>query len=212
MPESRAFPALVLALAAAPGFAQSSTTESLDDCLVCHGTDARGNPAIGAPALVPLGADYLRRQLEGYRSGRRGRDGRDVFGAEMQPIAALLDDGEIELASRYFQTMPAAALEPTLSGDAQFGAQLYAGCAACHGEDGGGRTDIGAPPLRGQRDWYLERQMLGFREGWRGGDPDDDLGALMSAAAQNLDDDAVRDVVAYINTLSAQEHETRIEP
>jgi hypothetical protein len=60
-----------------------------------------------------------------------------------------------------------------------------------------------SPPLAGQSDWYLVTQLDNFRAGVRGAAAEDTQGALMRASAMTLPDDgAVRDVVAYITTLS----------
>lgn len=52
-------------------------------CVACHGADARGNDALGAPDLLFQDASYLARQLRNYRDGRRG-------GAEAHPLAQAM--------------------------------------------------------------------------------------------------------------------------
>lgn len=59
------------------------------DCAVCHGSSGDGNPALKAPVLNMLDAWYVKAQLEKFRSGIRGDDERDVYGAQMR--AALED-------------------------------------------------------------------------------------------------------------------------
>ncbi len=60
---------------------------------------------------------------------------------------------------------------------------------------------MNAPRLQGQYDWYLVRQMENFRNGTRGVEGDV-YGRQMAQMARMLPDaQAVRDVVAYIQTL-----------
>ena len=57
-------------------------------------------------------------------------------------------------------------------------------------------------PLAGMTDWYMVRQLQNFKSGVRGAHPEDQLGYQMTAMVSALaDDDAINDVVAYINTL-----------
>ena len=57
---------------------------------------------------------------------------------------------------------------------------LYvAACASCHGADAQGNPLIDAPVLAGLSAAYLERQIDGFRQGYRGGHPDDPEGREM---------------------------------
>lgn len=57
---------------------------------------------------------------------------------------------------------------------------LYvAACASCHGADAQGNPLIDAPVLAGLSAAYLERQIDGFRRGWRGRHPEDREGAEM---------------------------------
>ena len=57
---------------------------------------------------------------------------------------------------------------------------LYvAACASCHGADAQGNPRIDAPVLAGLSAAYLERQIDGFRRGYRGRHPEDREGAEM---------------------------------
>ena len=51
-------------------------------------------------------------------------------------------------------------------------------------------------------DWYLQRQLLNYREGIRGKHPQDFRGAQMASMAKVLaDETAISDVLDYIHTL-----------
>ncbi len=65
-----------------------------------------------------------------------------------------------------------------------------------------GRWGTNAPRLAGMSDWYLELQLQHFKDAVRGGHPDDIYGDQMNLVAGVLkDENAIKDVVAYINTL-----------
>jgi cytochrome c oxidase subunit 2 len=61
-------------------------------CSACHGPDAKGMEALGAPALDHQDDWYLLTQLEHFKSGIRGSKPQDVQGAQMRPMAMLLAD------------------------------------------------------------------------------------------------------------------------
>jgi cytochrome c oxidase subunit 2 len=78
---------------------------------------------------------------------------------------------------------------------------LYVVCANCHGKDGQG-IPLNAPRQAGMSDWYLLSQLKNFKNGVRGEHPYDLKGKQMGYMARILQDEqAMRNVVAYINTL-----------
>lgn len=82
------------------------------------------------------------------------------------------------------------------------GASYYAVCAGCHGADAMGMKATNAPRLQGQFDWYLVRQLQNYKSGARGSHQDDSYGSTMRAMVATLpNDQAIEDVVAYINSL-----------
>jgi cytochrome c oxidase subunit 2 len=101
------------------------------------------------------------------------------------------------------------AAQPTFSqtaarvkGDAQAGQALFATCTACHGEQGQGNKELGAPKLAGQDGWYLARQLQSFKQGVRGSHENDTYGKQMIPFASMLADDAaMQNIVAYIASL-----------
>lgn len=205
---SRGLSVLLLALGAAacnqaptPGLARG---ESLyDTCVPCHGAMGQGNQTLGAPAIAGLPLWYVQSQLEKFQVGHRGGNAFDTTGIRMKSMSWSLDlEGDLESVAEFVSSMaptnPAATLE---GGDAQAGQATYAVCAACHGPDGRGNEAVHAPPLVGQSDWYLVAQLHKFKVGWRGSDPADTWGATMRPNAMMLDDAAMMNVVAYIQTL-----------
>ena len=176
-------------------------------CAVCHGVELVGNQSVDAPKLAGLPAWYLDRQMEAFRQGWRGTHPGDVTGMEMRPQATVLTPEQVDAAVAYAASVPAHnahAAAPTVTGDPVRGETLYEPCAACHGERGDGNQALLSPPLAGQSDWYMVTQLEHFRSGARGTAPGDTQGSIMRASALTLpDDQAIVDVVAYINTLDS---------
>ena len=133
----------------------------------------------------------------------RGAHDDDVYGKQMAPMAATLaNDAIMENVIAYIGTLPDTPSPATVDGDAAHGAKLYEVCAYCHGADGAGIQAINAPRQAGMSDWYLVRQLENFKQGVRGNHPEDLNGKQMGFMSRTLQDDqAIRDVVAYINTL-----------
>ena len=90
-------------------------------------------------------------------------------------------------------------------GDAAAGQVLFGVCSTCHGPAGGGNQAIGAPRIAGQNPWYIKRQIANLKAGIRGAKPEDVFGSLMRSMAPTLtDDQAVEDVIAYLETLTPE--------
>jgi len=82
------------------------------------------------------------------------------------------------------------------------GKELFVMCSGCHGVNGEGIVATNAPKLAGLSAWYLERQLSYYQEGIRGSDTSDLFGQQMFAIAATLkDDNAIKNIVAYIKTL-----------
>jgi cytochrome c oxidase subunit 2 len=166
-------------------------------------------PAVGAPALAGLSAVYVEEQLHKFRSGHRGLDPNDLAGMRMRPMAVgLSGEADIKAVSQYvsFFLKRRHHSEATVMGDPKRGLEIYATCSACHGFLGEGNDMLKAPALAGADDWYLEKQLHNFRSGSRGSAAGDELGAQMQPFAKALkNDQAVKDVVAYIQSMPAYE-------
>ena len=172
-------------------------------CIACHGQNGEGIRGLNGPALAGQEEWYVARQLSNYKKGIRGRGAGDTFGAQMAPMANILaDDAAIANVAAYIRSLPPIKAAPTLQGDAARGKTLYGVCIACHGAGGEGNPALNAPRLTGQHDWYLARQLRYFKSGARGAHPGDIYGAQMPPMLGQLrDEQAILDVVSYINTL-----------
>lgn len=75
-------------------------------CIACHGVDASGNEALGAPQLASLPDWYIHRQLQYFRDGMRGTHADDARGKTMVPFAKALQENQaIADVAAYIETL-----------------------------------------------------------------------------------------------------------
>lgn len=197
--------ALLLAVAACspppPGMDRGA--ELFETCQPCHGADGAGDPSIEAPAIAGLPQWYIEAQLTSFQNGWRGKHAQDLPGLRMRPMAVSLNhDGDIPSVAEYVAALPAPFPPSSLHGNAGAGAAQYEQvCATCHGQDGRGNEALRAPPIVQLHDWYLVQELQNFRTGARGAHPEDVWGTTMRANAVLLSDQAMEDVIAYVQTL-----------
>jgi cytochrome c oxidase subunit 2 len=154
--------------------------------------------------LAGQGEWYLERQLSYFKHGIRGTNDRDVFGKVMAPMASLLvDDAAIANVSAFITSLPDKAAPNTVKGNASNGKSLFVStCSTCHGQNGQGARLMQAPKLQGMSDWYMATQLKNFKQGFRGAHAKDEYGPQMALMAAILkDEQAINDLVAYINVL-----------
>ena len=172
-------------------------------CSACHGVKGEGNVALNAPSLAGQEQWYLKRQVKHFQQGLRGGNAGDTYGAQMAPMAlTLADDDAINNVAAYIASLPGVDSTPTISGDVDRGKHLFGTCKSCHGSEGQGIWALNAPRLNGISDWYLIRQLENYKQGVRGSHPSDLYGKQMTLLTGMLrDEQDMKDVVAYINTL-----------
>ncbi len=180
-------------------------------CAACHGGDAGGDQAQAAPPIAGIENWYAQTQLQKFHAGVRGTHFRDPDGismraaleflkAESEPIRPIADLAD------YLSSLERRETSETVEGDAEAGEQYYTACASCHGDQGQGNRELSAPALAGQADWYLLTQLENYRSGARGSDPRDPAGQQMATFANTLpNEQALKDVVAYIRTLEGED-------
>lgn len=175
-------------------------------CRQCHGPEGGGDQLSLAPSIAGLPEWYVLSQLRLFHSGARGVHPDDVGGLRMYPMSRLLKtDADMQAVAAYVASLAPTQPEPVVDGgDPQAGAQAYALCAACHGANGAGNEQMKAPPLAGMSDWYLLTALEKYKAGIRGSNPANPNGAVMRSFAAQLDDQKIRDLVAYIDTLSGE--------
>jgi cytochrome c553 len=173
-----------------------------DTCVPCHGADGGGNETLAAPTIAGLPQWYVEAQLRKFQAGHRGGTAFDTTGIRMKAMSWSLDlEGDLESVAEYVASLSSVTPEVTVQGNAQAGQAAFQTCVACHGPAAQGMEPLGAPPLVGQSDWYMLAQLRKFKSGMRGADPEDVSGGTMRPNALLLDDQAMLDVVAYIQTL-----------
>ena len=79
-----------------PDFAMADTAAGAMNfrniCQTCHGANAEGNEAMGAPPLANQHDWYMVAQLKKFQSGMRGANPDDVFGSQMRAMSTTLAD------------------------------------------------------------------------------------------------------------------------
>jgi cytochrome c oxidase cbb3-type subunit 3 len=110
----------------------------VENCAVCHGRDARGNRALGAPDLTSSAwryGDDGKSILTSIMGGRTGT---------MPPFGGSMSDTEIRDLANYVLSLSGRTHD---SLRADFGRPRFSACAACHGAEGKGNPSLGAPNL-----------------------------------------------------------------
>lgn len=96
------------------------------------------------------------------------------------------------------------ACNKTTEPGAERGAKVFKTCVPCHGADGGGNETLGAPSIAGMPQWYVEAQLVKFRDGARGDHPDDIEGLRMGPMARTLDVEGdVESVAEHVASIPA---------
>ena len=198
---------LVVALPVVPALAQDTARgEQLYKlCEQCHGTAGDGDPVALAPAIGGLPQWFVEGQLNKFQAGGRGTHFDDIAGMRMRPMSMWLrSDEDVANVAAYVASLPEVHPAPTLEGgNPEAGKQKYIPCIACHGLNGEGNQALNAPPLARMSDWYQRTSLQKFKAGVRGTNPKDTTGMLMRPMSMTLpDDQAILDVIAYIQTLS----------
>ena len=177
--------------AAKPDLAKGEATYTAA-CAACHGAD--GNSAAPAyPKLAQQHPEYLVKQLQEYKSGKRAN-------AIMSGMAAGLSDADMKNVSAWLASKtakPNFAKEKDL---VALGERIYRGgiadrqiaaCAGCHTPTGAGIPSQ-YPRLSGQHADYAMSQLVAFRDGVRKNN------AQMTGVAAKLNDREIKAVSDYI--------------
>lgn len=94
--------------------------------------------------------------------------------------------------------LPAASCGRAHSVDeSERGREVYKLCVPCHGPEGSGNKELGAPAIAGVDAWYVGVQLVKFKSGIRGSHPGDLEGARMQSVARSVH--SQRDITAVAN-------------
>jgi len=198
--------ALILAFSMGlSAFANDRGKQLYGTCIPCHGPGGNGNIMFKSPQIAGQSQWYVESQIIKFKDGIRGSHPKDVEGLMMKAMAMTLPTAEdVKTVAAYvtsFKPVPQAATFS--SGNADKGKTLYATCFACHADKAQGNILFKSPSLQNLQDWYMLAQLKKFKEGIRGAHPKDITGATMRPMAMMLaDEQAMKDVIAYIQTIS----------
>jgi cytochrome c553 len=161
-------------------------------CAACHGAD--GNSGIPAnPKLAQQHPEYLVKQLQEYKSGKRNN-------AVMKGFATLLSDEDMRNIAHW---LASKSSKPGFAKDKDLvavGERIYRGgiadrqvaaCAGCHSPNGAG-IPAAYPRLSGQHADYTLAQLTSFRDGLRTNS------LQMTQVAAKLNDREIKAVADYI--------------
>jgi cytochrome c553 len=187
-----AFASLLLGLAG-PAQASSAEETATTLCAACHGADGN-SVAPTFPRLAGLQREYIAKQLDDFRAGRRTNE-------TMAPIAAALSAGMVKELAAWFAARKPAAGPATNAALLELGKSIYLdgnpttgvpSCGGCHEDDGTGSPRY--PRLAGQHQAYTVQQMLLFKSGAR----TNDRGSMMRSLSERMTEAEINAVAEYI--------------
>ena len=169
-----------------------------DNCAPCHGSGAagsRGYPNLNDDEWLWGGSlENIYQTIEfGVRSGHpKAREGSMLaFGRN-----GILKRDQILAVANYVRSLSGL---PTRSGvDLAAGKKVFAeNCVVCHGDDGRGKQDLGAPDLT-DKIWLYGSDEAAIIDAVANG-----RGGVMPASAGRLDQATIKALAVYVHTLSA---------
>ncbi|MBV6489063.1 MAG: cytochrome-c oxidase, cbb3-type subunit III [Pseudorhodoplanes sp.] len=171
-----------------------------DNCAPCHG--AGGGGVKGYPNLNDddwLWGGKLEDIVQTIRHGIRAADN-DTRQGSMPAFGRdkMMERGDILVVADYVRSL--ARLQVPANTDLAKGQKLFAeNCVSCHGDNGKGNRELGAPDLTDQI-WLYGSSKDTIIEGLMNG-----RGAVMPAWNQRLDDTTIKALTVYVHTLGGGE-------
>jgi len=167
----------------------------LNNCSGCHGHNATGSP--GFPNLAAdrwLWGGKLDDIYKTIRVGVRST-GKDTRQSQMPHFGSdkILDSGQIGDVSEFVLSLSGRSKDPAAS---DRGKQIFAdNCAACHGAEGKGNAEFGAPDLTtsiwlygGGKEDIAQSIFVGH-------------GGVMPTWQGRLDDTTIKELALYVHSL-----------
>ena len=138
-------------------------------CFLCHGAEGESASEV-FPRLAGQNAEYIAKQLENFKSGKRKS-------SAMAPMVAELSPEDMAALGRFYGSRPPHKEAPKDAPLAAVGQYIYSqgnrfsgvpACASCHGPEGAGSNAL--PRLAGQHAAYLDNQLKQFNKRERNND------------------------------------------
>lgn len=190
--------AVVMCLGAGSAWAQADETRAKKIvsgvCFVCHGAEGESSSEV-FPRLAGQHWEYIAKQLENFKSGKRKS-------TAMADMAAKLKPDEMVALGQYFEKKSLPAEPPKDADLAAVGKYVFqvgnkfsglAACASCHGKDALGTAAL--PRLAGQYAPYIEAQLRQFDKRERTND-----NAVMHAIASKMTPLEMAAVAEYLSS------------
>lgn len=161
-------------------------------CMACHGADGNSPTSVN-PSLAQQHPEYLVKQLQDYKSGKRQNP-------IMQGFAAGLSNDDMRNISFWLAGQKVKPGYATDKEKVRLGERIFRGgiadrqiasCASCHGPSGAGMP-AQYPRLAGQHAEYTVSQLKAFRDGGRTNS------AMMAGAVSRMNDREIRAVADFI--------------
>jgi cytochrome c553 len=162
-------------------------------CFVCHGAEGESASEV-FPKLAGQHAEYIAKQLDNFKSGKRKS-------TAMADMVAKLTPDEMVALGKYFEKQSAPVEALTDAPLAAVGQYIYqhgnkfsglAACASCHGTDAKGTASL--PRLAGQYATYTETQLKQFNQRERTND-----NAVMHAIVSKMTPMEMAAVAQYLS-------------
>jgi len=161
-------------------------------CAACHAADGNSTTPVN-PKLAQQHPEYLVKQLQEYKSGKRAN-------AVMSGMVAGLSDADMRNISAWLASKPAKAGFAKDKDSVALGERIYRGgipdrqiaaCAGCHSPNGAGIPSQ-YPRLSGQHADYTVAQLVAFRDGVRKNSDQ------MTGVAAKMNDREIKAVSDYV--------------
>lgn len=170
-------------------------------CADCHGLFGDGN-RIKFPRLAGQDANYIMKQVQDFRQGRRTNDG-----GQMQKTATEISEEEIPVVAKYFSEQTPPWPGRTIDAEVDLerartlavkGADGLKACLSCHSQAQMGLLDkpVVAPRIAGQRDFYIAKQLRDYRDGRRS---ENDPEQMMTRIARRLSEADIVSLAVFLS-------------
>ena len=187
-----------VALRARADYLDGEGGDPWDGCAQCHGYFGAGNH-IKFPRLAGQNPVYIAKQLADFRAGRRRND-------QMLKTVTELAEADVPRVAKWFASQTPPWPKPTMEAPDDLkrartlafkGADGMPACLSCHSDAALGLMDDVAVSSRiaGQRDFYIARQLVAYRDGSRANDPKE----MMRKIARRLSDADIAGLAVFLS-------------